>query len=577
MPNEASKREGLRPSVVITAVTSVVLSLTQIGCSIRPQTPQNRLRTFVDAVNHVDFDHIASREAVFETVKKRLNFNVECGREFGERFCASSNRDDADQCLVRLDEPIRDDGRPDKFVLTFGCFPKLTVNWADALAAILGASSGVDEEGESAYVLKGGVLSVRQSANQVRYRSPALTGDPLDYREDKSMPRVPLDSRAVFYLKQNGVPPRGAVILVADFEKRPNPFGFPIQSEGLSAWLKEPSARDYGMNVLYLNPQKEGQDRMNGLILHFIAERDLDTAEMSELLRSLLIGLGFEDVETLLRALPLSKVPTADGGEVKRVGNFIVARDYEPERKTHFRWYTVSVIRRVVLSPELLSERRPETANSMNELNSGPDLGDYSETPIATADGPKRRDGKESDLIPAVPCSQLTEKSRIDAELFAGIWNNDVAQIRCLLSKGANPNEQDGLGNTALYFAVDNGRDAIAKILLDHGADPNGISTLSRITPLMVAASRGDTTATRLLLAKRANLNFQNKYGVTALMGAAAECREKIVELLLRNGADTTLKNDEGASAADLVGMPFRTCPTIKNLIRDHTSSSRSQ
>jgi ankyrin repeat protein len=68
----------------------------------------------------------------------------------------------------------------------------------------------------------------------------------------------------------------------------------------------------------------------------------------------------------------------------------------------------------------------------------------------------------------------------------------------------------------------------------------------------MYAMASGKPKIFESLLAKKCNLNAQDVDGTTALMIAAAtQGYEKIVELLLKYGADPTKKNKEGKTALD--------------------------
>ncbi len=54
-----------------------------------------------------------------------------------------------------------------------------------------------------------------------------------------------------------------------------------------------------------------------------------------------------------------------------------------------------------------------------------------------------------------------------------------------------------------------------------------------------------------------ADLNIQNNDGSTALHTAAFFCNVEIVEALLDNGANKTLKNKNLATALEVVDLPF--------------------
>jgi ankyrin repeat protein len=69
----------------------------------------------------------------------------------------------------------------------------------------------------------------------------------------------------------------------------------------------------------------------------------------------------------------------------------------------------------------------------------------------------------------------------------------------------------------------------------------------------MATSPKGGKAIVSLLLEKGANVNVGvGKY--TPLMNAASWVNIDVVELLLNNGADPSLVNEEGKKAADLIG-----------------------
>ena len=110
-------------------------------------------------------------------------------------------------------------------------------------------------------------------------------------------------------------------------------------------------------------------------------------------------------------------------------------------------------------------------------------------------------------------------------------------------------------GATAFLRAALCGDIDVMKMLLAHGADPN-ISTTDGTTPLMAAAGVGytdgfihdiseETTieAMKLILDLGANVNAQNKRGMTALHGAAHKASLAEISLLVNRGADLGIRD----------------------------------
>ena len=90
----------------------------------------------------------------------------------------------------------------------------------------------------------------------------------------------------------------------------------------------------------------------------------------------------------------------------------------------------------------------------------------------------------------------------------------------------------------ALYAAVCQKRKDIVLLLLDQGADINGVGVGKYGTALAAGASSGNTDIMLLLLERGANINMvMGEYG-TALAAAASSGKMHIVSLLLDRGAD---------------------------------------
>ena len=110
-------------------------------------------------------------------------------------------------------------------------------------------------------------------------------------------------------------------------------------------------------------------------------------------------------------------------------------------------------------------------------------------------------------------------------------------------------------GFTALHLAVFFGHPETARTLIDAGAD---VSARTRNAfdnqPLhaATASSKAESrlASVRVLLEAGAPVNERQAGGFTPLMAAAQNGDDLIVDLLLGEGADASLEDDEGLSAA---------------------------
>jgi ankyrin repeat protein len=120
----------------------------------------------------------------------------------------------------------------------------------------------------------------------------------------------------------------------------------------------------------------------------------------------------------------------------------------------------------------------------------------------------------------------------------------DVAAIRQLVNNGADVNAADDMGAPALYWAARGGhpvgwhrckdedpnRPGVLAALIDLGADPNiqdrrpkGLGRASGWTPLFVAFHHRQFNSARVLLEHGADPNILSDQGMSAMVFASAE------------------------------------------------------
>lgn len=143
---------------------------------------------------------------------------------------------------------------------------------------------------------------------------------------------------------------------------------------------------------------------------------------------------------------------------------------------------------------------------------------------------------------------------------------DDLAIVLSLLAAGADVNARNQIdGSTPLLKAIDpGGTDAEIRALLDRGADVNSADN-NGWTPLMVASDWGHTPLIELLLNTGANLNAKKTDGKTALMVAAEGGKSEAVKVLLKNGADLGAKDNLGKTALMLAEEYYRRNEKIVN------------
>jgi uncharacterized protein len=185
-----------------------------------------------------------------------------------------------------------------------------------------------------------------------------------------------------------------------------------------------------------------------------------------------------------------------------------------------------------------------------------------------------RRDGQESIIYNPSPDSEdsktiwlkkkeISYSGNIDQDLLLAINEEDVKQVRNLISRGGNVNIVDSGGDTAFMLGVQTQNTEIMNELLkktqniDHRNNEGW-------TALMYAAADGNSEMVKKLLDKGADVNARNHNKYTPLMLAASRGQEVVMKLLLSKGADVNVKNNNGLTALSLVKMNFGDNPQNK-------------
>ena len=154
-------------------------------------------------------------------------------------------------------------------------------------------------------------------------------------------------------------------------------------------------------------------------------------------------------------------------------------------------------------------------------------------------------------IAPALAAAQApAPQPSAERKLAEGAFNGNLEIVRQLVSEGVAVDAVDPDKRTPLMWAAFNGHTAVVAHLLEHGAELEAKDANGR-TALMYASSGPFAGTVELLIKKGAAVNVQGTLeGFTPLMTAAAEGEAKVVRLLLAHGADPTLKDVDGDTAA---------------------------
>ncbi|WP_298257721.1 ankyrin repeat domain-containing protein [Bradyrhizobium sp.] len=178
--------------------------------------------------------------------------------------------------------------------------------------------------------------------------------------------------------------------------------------------------------------------------------------------------------------------------------------------------------------------------------------------------------------------------------LYVAAERGQNAVVQRLIDKGADTNLTGRSGTSPLAAAAFAGRNQVVKMLLAHGADGRAADGTGK-PPIVYAAASGSLDIVRQLLARNIDINARyandltllmwasgpdesvaeaqalevvsylvdagahiddrDDRGRTALMTAAEGNHAEIAQLLLKHGADPSLRDKAGKRAADLTTL----------------------
>ncbi len=150
-------------------------------------------------------------------------------------------------------------------------------------------------------------------------------------------------------------------------------------------------------------------------------------------------------------------------------------------------------------------------------------------------------------IRPAVPVAKPVSPMR--PELIENAGRGDLAMVNALLETGADVNEVDARGGTALMEAILEHQRAVIQRLLGHPRLAINQMNNYGMNALLMAAMEGDPDIISALLAKGAMVDVRNSFGATPLMLAAGSGHLEAVRRLLAAGAQPRATDNSGDTA----------------------------
>ncbi|SFE41146.1 ankyrin repeat domain-containing protein [Thermophagus xiamenensis] len=146
---------------------------------------------------------------------------------------------------------------------------------------------------------------------------------------------------------------------------------------------------------------------------------------------------------------------------------------------------------------------------------------------------------------------ETTTQSHISSvSIHEAAFNGNLSIVKDHLIAKTNPDSANENGQTPLMLAAFNGHTEVVKLLVKNGATINR-SDNKGLTTLHFAASGPFPETVKYLLDNGAAINATDKIeNFTPLMYAASEGNMEVVKVLIKYGANPSLKDVDGDNAA---------------------------
>lgn len=144
-----------------------------------------------------------------------------------------------------------------------------------------------------------------------------------------------------------------------------------------------------------------------------------------------------------------------------------------------------------------------------------------------------------------------------ETPLLIATHQNNVAIAKALIDAGADINKQDAIQDSPYLYAGAQGKTEILAYMLAHREPDQTVVNRYGGNALIPAAEKGHLENVKQLLEdERADINHQNNFGYTALIEAVAltdgsPLYQDIVAELLKHDANTELRDNNDKTALD--------------------------
>jgi len=135
-------------------------------------------------------------------------------------------------------------------------------------------------------------------------------------------------------------------------------------------------------------------------------------------------------------------------------------------------------------------------------------------------------------------------------DVFQAVLDEDIQNLSFFFTDGASPDMRNENGMTLLHVAVNAGKEQSVRFLLNAGADPDLNGGPAGYTALHFAAYKNRPAIAKILIEEGANIEKTDSQSMTPLQSAAFMGFKEICEILAEAGADVHRKDIFGNTPA---------------------------
>ena len=143
----------------------------------------------------------------------------------------------------------------------------------------------------------------------------------------------------------------------------------------------------------------------------------------------------------------------------------------------------------------------------------------------------------------------IDEKKKKHNLLMDSVLVSNIEFAKLLIEKGADPNYADDEGVTVVTQAAYMGLKDIVEMLVQKDADVTMANKEGIDPLIATASEGHNECLEMILGTKKVDVNAKDKDGTNALMAAAVRGHHKTIEILISNGADVNAQNVDGHTA----------------------------